>query len=114
MPYLSTGHRGKLLVRFHSTLGKWPRPSGRMSRPWKKMMLPLIRSHTRNQKRVWRAMVTVRHCRIFIMAKALLPFHRYSLKAFLMACKLGKPMRHLSRIGRVPPALLGKSSHTMK
>jgi hypothetical protein len=48
------------------------------------------------------------------MAKILLFFHRYSLKAFLMACKLGKPMRYLLRIGRVAPALLGKSPHMTK
>jgi hypothetical protein len=73
-----------------------------------------MRSRTRNWKRVWRAMVTARHRRILIMAKALLPFHRYSLKAFLTARKLGKPMRHLSMIGGVPPALLGKSPRTTK
>jgi hypothetical protein len=71
MPYLSTGCRGKLLVRFHSALGRQPRPLGEMSMPQKKMMLPLMRSCTRKQKRIWRAMATARHCRILMMAKAL-------------------------------------------
>jgi hypothetical protein len=71
IPYLSTRCRGKLLVRFHSAFGRQPRLLGKMSVPWKKIMLLLMRSYIRKEKRISRAMATARCYRILMIAKAL-------------------------------------------
>ncbi len=56
MPYLSTGCRGKLPARFHSTLGAWLRPFSKISAPLKKMTLTLIWGSAKKPKRICRMM----------------------------------------------------------
>ncbi len=56
MPYLSTGHRGKLPARFHSASGVWLRPFSKISAPLKKMTLTLIWGLAKKPKRICRTM----------------------------------------------------------